>query len=256
VIKTSVILAAGRGVRMGPSGREIPKGFITIDGETLIRRSLAHLFRHGIGRVVIVTGHLDESYRQLAAEDPQRIACVHNANYAALGSLESLRVGLAAVDEAVLVLESDLIYEGRMIDAMLRRRARGTVLVTDPTDSGDEVHVWSRPVPGGGHAFEAAHKDLALIGRPPLGEYPGVFAIGGEARRGVLDCAPGLLAASPMADYESALMAVATDMPIECLRMPDLVWAEIDDPRMLRRVEDVVYPRLAALEATRPQRSL
>ena len=79
---TSVILAAGRGVRMGPTGREIPKGFITIGGQTLIRRSLDQLFAHGIARVVIVTGHLSECYERLAADDPARIACCHNPNYA------------------------------------------------------------------------------------------------------------------------------------------------------------------------------
>jgi len=251
VIEIAVILAAGRGVRMGPAGREIPKGFITVGGQTLIGRSLAHLFAHGIARVVIVTGHLRERYERLAAQDPSRIACCHNANYATLGSLESLRLGLVAIDGPALVLESDIVYEDRMIEAMRARGCRSALLVTDVTGSGDEVYVWSKPLPDGRHAVETVHKDRARVSRAPLGEYPGVFALGADARQALLACAPGLLARSPMADYEAGLMAVTRDVPIECFRMPDLVWAEVDDARMLRRVEQSVYPRIAALASSR-----
>jgi choline kinase len=251
VIEIAVILAAGRGVRMGPAGSEIPKGFITVGGQTLIGRSLAHLFAHGIARVVIVTGHLRERYDQLAADDPARISCCHNANYATLGSLESLRLGLAAIDGPALVLESDIVYEERMIDALRARGRRSALLVTDLTGSGDEVYVWSKSLPDGRHAMQAVHKDRARMSRTPLGEYPGVFTLDTEARRALLACAPGLLASAPMADYEAGLMEVTRELPIECCRMPDLVWAEIDDARMLRRVTQNVYPRIAALESSR-----
>ena len=64
-IEQALILAAGRGVRMGPRGQSIPKGFIELGGTTLIARSLALLAAAGIEEATIVTGHLGERYEQL-----------------------------------------------------------------------------------------------------------------------------------------------------------------------------------------------
>ena len=64
-VTQALILAAGRGVRMGPRGQSIPKGFIEVGGKTLIARSLALLARSGVRDVTIVTGHLADFYEQL-----------------------------------------------------------------------------------------------------------------------------------------------------------------------------------------------
>ena len=64
-VTQALILAAGRGVRMGPRGQSIPKGFIEVGGQTLVARSLARLARAGVRDVIIVTGHLADFYEQL-----------------------------------------------------------------------------------------------------------------------------------------------------------------------------------------------
>ena len=46
-----------------------------------------------------------------------------------------------------------------------------------------------------------------------------------------------------MADYETdALAGVATDIPIPCLLIEDLIWSEIDDETHLRRAKKEIYP--------------
>ena len=55
---TALIVAAGRGVRMGARGQLTPKGMIALDGLPLVRASVMHLASRGIDRVRIVTGHL------------------------------------------------------------------------------------------------------------------------------------------------------------------------------------------------------
>ena len=58
---SALILAAGRGIRMGPRGQLRPKGLLEIDGVPLVARSINLLRARGIPRIRIVTGHLDDS---------------------------------------------------------------------------------------------------------------------------------------------------------------------------------------------------
>ena len=66
-ITTAIILAAGRGTRLRNTWPDLPKGFVEIDGEPLIERSLRLLSQAGITRMVIVAGYKAEAYAALAA---------------------------------------------------------------------------------------------------------------------------------------------------------------------------------------------
>jgi hypothetical protein len=48
-------------------------------------------------------------------------------------------------------------------------------------------------------------------------------------------------------EYEQALVVAARTVRVECLLVPDLVWAEIDDAQHLERAARQVYPRIPAL---------
>ena len=66
-IKTAVILAAGMGSRLSDiTNDQIPKGLLSINGKTLIERSIEKLRSIGIEKIYIVTGHLSFKYDELA----------------------------------------------------------------------------------------------------------------------------------------------------------------------------------------------
>ena len=65
--RLAVVLAAGRGVRLGALGEEMPKGFLRVTDVPLIERSIDALRAAGIDRIRIVTGHLRHYYELLAA---------------------------------------------------------------------------------------------------------------------------------------------------------------------------------------------
>lgn len=54
----ALILAAGKGTRLGDLGRQVPKVLIPIGGRPLLDRHLEHLEREGVGRVFINAHHL------------------------------------------------------------------------------------------------------------------------------------------------------------------------------------------------------
>lgn len=239
-IEQALILAAGRGVRMGPRGQNIPKGFIEVGGEALIARSLSLLARAGIRRATIVTGHLAERYEGLAPVPGIDVATLHNPLFAAKGSFESLRVGLSAMKGPFLLLESDIIYEPRALDTVLSSHHDSVILTSGPTGAGDEVYVWADERDGAAR-FRGMSKQRATHADEPFGELVGVSKISAELSRQIAIHAGE---AQPNADYESAVVRAAGDNPIACLRVDDLMWGEIDDEAMLARVETMLWPRL------------
>ena len=243
-IEQALILAAGRGVRMGPRGQSIPKGFIEVGGEYLVARSLALLARAGIRNVSIVTGHLAERYDELPAISGVSVTTLHNPLFAEKGSFESLRVGLGAMRGPFLLLESDIIYEPRALATVLSSQHDSVILTSGPTGAGDEVYVWADERDGVAR-FRGMSKQRATHADTPFGELVGVSKISTELAQ-QLDQHAG--EAQPSADYESAVVRAAGDNPIACLRVDDLLWGEIDDEAMLARVETRLWPRLREID--------
>ena len=59
-IETAVVLAAGRGTRMGALTAATPKPLLTVAGQPIIARVLTGLARGGVRRAVVVTGYLGD----------------------------------------------------------------------------------------------------------------------------------------------------------------------------------------------------
>jgi choline kinase len=141
-ISTAVILAAGRGTRLAGAGLGVPKGLIDVGGEALVSRSVRLLAARGIANVVLITGHQSELYDAFAAAR-SGVRCIYNRNFDVMGSLESLRCALEAVASPFLLLDSDILYEGRGLDVLLGQLTANAILVSDLTGSGDEYYAWA-----------------------------------------------------------------------------------------------------------------
>jgi NDP-sugar pyrophosphorylase family protein len=59
-IDTAVVLAAGRGTRMGALTATTPKPLLAVAGQPIVARVLRGLARGGVRRAVVVTGYLGE----------------------------------------------------------------------------------------------------------------------------------------------------------------------------------------------------
>ncbi|MBQ3688099.1 MAG: NTP transferase domain-containing protein, partial [Treponema sp.] len=110
MIRQAVILAGGLGSRFGGRTKEMPKGFIAIDGVPLVERSVQKLIAAGVEEIIIGTGHCASYYDELAARYPC-IRTVRNGDYAATSSMGTLAVCAPLVTGGFFLLESDLIYD-------------------------------------------------------------------------------------------------------------------------------------------------
>ena len=64
----AIIMAAGKGSRLGNLTEDKPKAFLEIQGIKLIEYNLAMLHAYGIEDIIIVTGYLNEHYEQLCSK--------------------------------------------------------------------------------------------------------------------------------------------------------------------------------------------
>lgn len=248
-VSTAVILAAGRGVRLGEDFRDRPKGFIECQGTTLVRRSLALLKSCGIRQVVIVTGHCADFYDELARQSGGFVTTLFNDRYADNGSLVSLGVALAAVEPPFLVLDSDIVYQRRGLAALLSSPMENAALVSGTTDSGDEYYTWADRLPGMPlPVVRRLSKQLSDEPDAPLGEHVGIIKMGKTLAGRIRDAAPQRVKAEPMSYYEDCVMDQLPGCPMGAVHVPDLVWCEVDDKRMLERARTRVFPRLDPLE--------
>ena len=57
-----IILAAGRGTRLGYHTKEIPKGLVDVNGKSIIERQIELFKKNGITEIVIVRGYKKEKF--------------------------------------------------------------------------------------------------------------------------------------------------------------------------------------------------
>ena len=234
---TAILLAAGRGRRLGPRGDAAPKGAIRLGDESLTERTLRLLETVGIGRCVIVTGHEASWYRSLLTGVD--LTFVDNELYATTGSLRSLALGIRETTGDVLIIESDLVYEAAALRRIIAVRGFDATLTTRVTGSGDEVFVASTEGRLSGLA-----KDPTNLDGPPVGEFVGLTLLTAQTA----DRLARLAACEDFdrLEYEHGLTRIADSSEILLLHLDDLAWAEIDTEDDLARVERNVWPHVVA----------
>ena len=237
---TAVILAAGLGTRLGASGDGAPKCLLRVGDTTLIERSVESLRRAGFREAVVVDGHrADEVEGVLSSVRGLSIRLVRNPLYATTGSMQSLLRAIEVLDDDLLVLESDLLYEERAI-ASLQDSGGDAMLVSAPLGAGDDVYVHADGTGTLRDLGKGAPRDGAVGALVGISRFSRAFAshLGRHARR---EYEAGL----PLRHYEETILAAARDgFPVQCVVVPDLAWIEIDTPADLDRAVQTVWPEI------------
>ena len=240
-----VVLAAGRGSRLGALGGETPKWLLSVGGRTLADRQLEGVARAGdaVASVRVVTGHAAEAIETALAGRPEQVGVVHNPEFAELNNWWSLLRALRELpDEGpVVVINADLCADPDAVAGYLAHVASGADDASLAVDLERELTDESMKV--------ATHPDgtLARIGKvdidEPVGEYVGMLAARGELL-GRLRVALEAFVDRPEAVnewYEGAVgRTAAAGAPWHVWPMPSSGWVEIDDDADLDLAESLV----------------
>jgi choline kinase len=127
-----VVLAAGRGSRLGALGGETPKWLLPVGGRRIADRHLQGIAAAGpqVASVRVVTGHAAPAIEAFLAEreDAPAIAVVENPDFEDLNNWWSLLLALRDLPEdgPVVVLNGDLLTDPAWVSGFIADVLAGT----------------------------------------------------------------------------------------------------------------------------------
>jgi choline kinase len=110
VSRKAVIVAAGRGRRLGPETDEIPKCMVRVAGRSILHRQLDALRAAGADELVIVRGYLGERIDAASVRPPIAHRFVENPAWAENNILASLMYATHELGTGFLFSYSDIVF--------------------------------------------------------------------------------------------------------------------------------------------------
>ncbi len=148
----AIILAAGKGTRLGKYTEDLPKCMLNFGGKTLIQRQVETLKACGINDISIVKGFKAEKIR--IAETKHYL----NDDFENTNMVASLFCAEHEIDDEVLICYGDIIYEKRLIEDILESKADIGITVDE-----DYLEYWKARMENWQDDLETLKVENALI---------------------------------------------------------------------------------------------
>ncbi|SFC85435.1 NTP transferase domain-containing protein [Clostridium uliginosum] len=234
IVKQAVILAAGRAKEFGR-----PVGMLEIEDFKLIDRTLNILKENGINKIVIVIGYESQYYEEYF-KDIKNVTLVKSDTYKWTGTMHSLSLAKDYIDDDFLLVENDLIFEGKAIKELAESENRDCILFTNESGSGDEAFVEIRD----NHLFKMS-KDIHQFNKID-GEMIGLTKISYKLYSMMLEEFNGNV--NPYLNYEYVLLDVARSYNIGFVKIDDLAWGDADTQKEYEKIKNYLYPTIRRRE--------
>lgn len=233
-----LILAAGMGKRLKDLTSDKAKCMVKVNGVTLIERALRILDKKSLNRIVVVVGYEGENLKNhilsLSLKTP--VEFIVNGIYDKTNNIYSLLLAKEKMmEDDTLLLESDVIFEEKIVDALLYDK-RPTLALVDKFESWmdgtcviiDKEDRITDFIPG---------KRLNFDDKDDYYKTVNLYKFDKEFSRNVY--LPFLLAYQTAMGvneyYESVIkyIAMLENTKIRACRIDDATWYEIDDKQDL-----------------------
>jgi choline kinase len=247
----AIILAAGYGRRLSQTGDQPPpKCLLRFGGHSLLERHLRLLRRAGVDEVVIAVGYAPQ---QIEAELDRlnwqpRLQLVLNPDYE-LGSVLTVHCMAPALTAGgdVLLMDADVLYDGRMFEALCAGAHADRLLMDRGFQPGEEpVKICLR----NGLPVELRKRVAPDLVYDTWGESVGFFRFTAATARHFAAIVAGYID-SGRADqpHEEAVRDLLLLRPqdFDTADVTGAPWLEIDFPADLTRARDEVLPQLQPL---------
>jgi len=258
-VRTAVLLAAGSGDRLGQLTWDRPKCLVAVDGTPILQRLVQTLDEYGIERLVVVAGYkaqmisdyLGESFGDIAVE------YVVSRRFSTTNTMYSLWLTRDRVDEATLLIESDVVFDGELLEPLLRpdRIAvsrqlpwmSGTTVVIDADGIVDALY---SPPPGVyfQHCTDPDH--LMTVN---------ICSLGRDTWRVVRERLDRHIAAGHTGFFHDVVFAELIEeriMALQAVLFPENSWYEVDTPADRNAAELVVARLPRTVETERAARRM
>tara|TARA_B100000212_G_scaffold342100_1_gene327591 strand:- start:9193 stop:9930 length:738 start_codon:yes stop_codon:yes gene_type:complete len=109
----AVILAAGRGSRLGHLTNDRPKGLVELDGKSLLEWQCKALYGCGISEISVVTGYLSHKIERLGFKT------IYNDNWENSNMVASIKLALDQIEGPLIFSYSDIVYHPDIVKKLL-----------------------------------------------------------------------------------------------------------------------------------------
>lgn len=219
----AIILAAGRGSRLGQLTDNNPKSFVTIKGKKLIDYNISILRKLGVSDINIVIGYKDEMFRELF-EHEKDIHLIYNPFYELMNVLGSFYMGMDSLNEDFLYLHADTLCDFSIWEKMLK--AEGDIILPYDSKECDDEAMKIRM-----ENNRAVEINKTMDNHLASGEFLGVARISGSVLESLREKTVELLREKKYHEYFEAVLQKLMDerkYRICALPVGDSFWAEID----------------------------
>jgi len=246
----AVILAAGRGTRLVQDVQSdtVPKPLLRFGGQSLLQRHL-HLLREcGVSDVWVAVGYAADKVRADLARLPEALAAdtVFNPDYQ-LGSIVTVWHARAPLltGRDTLLMDADVLYDERMLRALVDSRQPDCLLLDRDFEPGDEpVKVCVRD----GRIVEFRKQVAPDLAFDVCGESVGFFRLSGQTCRALVARASVYVETGRGQEpHEEALRDLMLEAGSRRFGIEDvtgLPWIEIDFPGDIERASLEILPKL------------
>ena len=116
-INTAVILTAGKGERMMPLTREIPKGLLDFGGITILRKTIYQLLSNNITNIIVVAGYMEKKVtEELKNIKKGNITIIINKKFNEDQNIYSLSLAINKITSEFLIIEADTVFDDDLIE--------------------------------------------------------------------------------------------------------------------------------------------
>ena len=243
----AIILAAGLGLRLQqPPGEQFPKCLLRFDGVTLLERHVQMLEAVGVDEVVLALGFQPELVEAELKRAGRAVPEIFlNPRYD-LGSVLTAHTVADALTRGgdVLLMDADVLYDERMLNALIAGEHANRLLIDRDFEAGDEpVKLCLKD----GVPVEL-RKQLAVgLDYDTIGESVGFFRLTeAAARRFAQIVASYVDSGRANLPHEEAVrdLLLERSHTFETADVTGFPWIEIDFPNDVARATEEVLPQL------------
>ena len=233
----AIILAAGKGKRLGKVCGDDPKCLLDIGGLSLIERQIETLRAVGVDHITAVVGYGAKHVRERCGSS---ISYIENEIHEQTNSLYSLWLARDVLTEGFVVLNADVLFHSQLLVDLISVEYEDALLVSyEPLLLGDEemkVKVRKGCVVDLSKQMNPAEAD---------GENVGIVKFGPSGAAFLIEQMDALVAAGNLQEWAPrAFREFATQRPLSAISTRSYPWIEIDFPEDYRRAVDEILPKL------------
>lgn len=226
----AIIMAAGKGSRLGEMVYDRPKSFAEINGKKLIDINIQMLRAHGIHDISIVTGHHGEMFEKMYGDQPD-IRLIYNPFYSFTNVIGSFYMGMHVLGDDFIYMHADTICDPTILEELMQ--AKGQIVLPVDEKPCDEEAMKVKVVNG-----QIRYISKKLDATTCDGEFIGIAKLRADIIPVLKEKATLLLRQECFSEYfEAALQKLIDEekVSVQKIATGGRFWAEIDFPEDYQR---------------------